>query len=297
MRRKLKIALISDAVHPTMPDGGHGLGMSAHAAARGLAERGHDVTLYAKEGSLFLQGVLMPYRSERLLAEQLSSVDSAPYDVWFDFSHWHLLSKEKPDWPILNRIGDLECDWTPPNSIVTTPHMCEQYPGAKMVKMGIKINEIPFTPEPSAPNYLVFMSRLHEAKGYHEARAAAFWADTPLRIGQGLKGQAKWDLLGGALGLLHPTKKDAGPRLPLEAAAAGCPTIVINRTGAPYHVQHCVSGFICKDDAEMRDAISDLHLLDRRAMREWVIDTHPFERMIDGYEQHLIAVADGERWQ
>lgn len=47
----MKIAVISATVFKCPPDGYSGLEMIAWLCAKGLAERGHDVTLYAPEGS------------------------------------------------------------------------------------------------------------------------------------------------------------------------------------------------------------------------------------------------------
>ena len=54
----VKLVVFSDTRQPTKADGGHGLGMSAHSIASGLAARGHDVTLCAGHGSEFGNGRL-----------------------------------------------------------------------------------------------------------------------------------------------------------------------------------------------------------------------------------------------
>ena len=57
----MKLAVFSDTRQPTKADGGHGLGMSAHSIASGLAARGHDVTLCAGYGSEFGNGRLQTF--------------------------------------------------------------------------------------------------------------------------------------------------------------------------------------------------------------------------------------------
>ena len=287
----MRIAVVSDVRLPTLSDGPHGLGRSAHDIASGLAERGHDVTLFAGPGSAFSSGCLIIGDTELQHAQQLRR---GTFDGVLDTSHQHHLSRMCPDLPIVNRLGDRECKHHPPNAVVNSRSMQAQFPQARLVRTGVKIDEIPFFD--SDDDYLAFMSAKHAHKGFIEAIRVAERAFKPLRTAETLTGEAKWACMGRALGLLHPSTIDAAPRTPLEAAACGTPTLCLDRDGTQEHVAHGVTGYVCADWTEMVVQVDELARLDRASIRQWVADTHGYGQMIDGYEALLCAVADGERW-
>lgn len=297
----MKIAVLSNTRRPTRPDGPHGLGRTAHAIAQGLAHRGHDITLFAGPGSQFEEGELLIHRREG------GRIAQHAFDAYLDSSHAHDLSREQPDWPVLNRLGDRECRYQPPNAIVETEYMRGNYPAARVVRKGIDAANIPFFPVHQG--YLAYFGQIIGHKGYRRALdvgelagrvvhvAGPNYENAHLPAYHGvLYGHEKWRFIGGAEALLHPSLGDAGPRTPLEAAACGTPTLCLDGDGAMEHVAHCVSGFVCMDLHEMADALGDLPHLPRRRVREWVLDEFPLDKMLAGYENALLAVAAGERW-
>jgi hypothetical protein len=290
----MRIAVLSDCRLPSLPDGAHGLGRSAHDIARGLALRKHDVTLYAGEGSEFINGVLICHADEESRAYEMAKQDGAPYDAILDTSHLHTLSKLKPYWPIVNRIADRECKWQPPNAVVNSDYMQRWYRKAMKVPTGIELETIPF--QEKHGDYLLFMSAAHDHKGYPAAKAIADAAKKPIQVLAGMKGADKWHIINHAFALLHPSEIDAAPRSPLEAAAAGVPTICLDRDGSTEHVAHCITGFVCRDVKEMLEAVEDVPMLDRKLCREWVGAHHSYARMIEGYEGMLKLVTEGKRW-
>jgi hypothetical protein len=172
--------------------------------------------------------------------------------------------------------------------------MKTRFPAARVIPAGLRADTLPFAATPD--NYLVFASRKHPLKGWPKAQELASRAGMPLLTVEGQDGALLWTLIGSARGLLHLSTLDAGPRLPLEAAALGVPTICYANNGTADHVQHGVTGFVCHNDDEVLAAIPKLATLDRAAIRQWVIEQHPFEAMIDGYEAALKAAAAGETW-
>lgn len=292
----MKIAVVSDTRLPTLPDGPHGLGRSAHDIASGLACRGHDVTLFAGQGSSFASGRLAVGDSELSVAQGIASGDRGLFDCILDTSHAHHLSKMLPGSPIVNRVGDRECKHHPPNAVVNSRYMQGLFPKAAHVPTGVKTEEIPLFHYQETEDYLAFMSSKFAHKGFDKAIRVAERAMKPLRTAQDLTGEEKWSCMGRALGLLHPSSIDAAPRLPLEAAATGTPTLCLDGDGAREHVEHGVTGFVCADEDEMVCQVSELDRLDRWAIRKWVEDTHGFEQMADGYEALLEDAAGGHRW-
>lgn len=285
----MRIVVLSDERMPSSVASTGGLSRSLWDLADGLAARGHTVTLVAAPGSAFERGTLLRWGAPLPDA-----------DVVLDGSHAHALSAGQPDAPIVNRIGDLECAWQPPNAVVASAFMQARYPAARILRTGVR-DEAPAR-LPAADGTLVYMSGAVAHKGPGTAREVAAQAGMLLsEYGAGtlygpVRGAEKWRALAGARALLHPSTLDAAPRLPLEAATVGTPTICLDGDGAQAHVAHCVSGFVCADAAEMVEAARDAGLLDRDRVRAWVLEEHAFEAMIDAYEAALARVAEGERW-
>jgi glycosyltransferase involved in cell wall biosynthesis len=113
---------------------------------------------------------------------------------------------------------------------------------------------------------------------------------------EGLLGIEKWQLLGSASVLLHPTQNNAAPRLPLEAAMVGTPTVCLAGDGTEYHVKDGVSGVVCKTVDDLPDAIMAASKIDPDDCLDFVHVEHTYQAMIDNYLTLLTAVAEGETW-
>lgn len=298
----MKIAVLSNVRTPTRADTVYGLGNSMWALADGLARRGHAVTLFAGEGSRFPRGELV------VDVQEAGRIRDGGFGAYLDGSHSHALSREHPDWPVVNRIGDRECNYPAPNAVVESAWMKSKYDKARLVKKGVDVETIPFTPEPRI-GYLAYFGLLHPHKGYKRAQQVADMVQQQLRLaGQWggdeeieghagiLTGDVRWEFLGQAQALLHPSIHDAAPRAILEAAACGTPALVLDGDGAMDHVEHCVSGYVVGDLVEMAEAVYDVCFLDRKKVREWVVERHGLEQWVAAVEGLLQAAADGERW-
>ena len=307
----MRIAILSCSRLPSKADSLGGLSKSAHDVAVGLAERGHEVTLYGARGSEFEQGELVAHLhgESSWLYDLDTRFHAGKVEVVFDYSHAHGVSQFATDKvPVLNVIGDNECRYIPPNGVVASKFMQSRYTNSRLIRTGIK--DVPFYPK--AKDYLVFMGILHPNKGFLEAVRVAVRLKIPIKlVGQNwasftpvapheyvgvLKGQEKWDMLGNAIALLAPYKLDASPRTPIEAAFCGVPTICLEGDGTEEHVEHDLTGFICDSVDEMVQAVKETGDLDRGLIRGWAEAAHSFDKMIDEYEEALTAVANGERW-
>lgn len=310
----MRIAVLSDCRVPTLPEGGHGLGRMAFDIAEGLHKRGNTVQLWAGPGSEAPRGVVLRVTdSEHQRARDWSS--SA--DVVIDVSHDHDLSRIKPDAAVINWIADTEIQYQPPRAVVGNAWQQRAFPAARIVPLGVNVEAIPFISEAQrdralmrgAYEYLAYAAKIHAAKGFDIALSVHCRQGVPVRfVGErftdaalpdwraNLSGEAFYHFIGWARGLLSPCRVDAGGRVNLEAAATGCPVLTLDWTGTRDHVEHGISGFICRDAAEMADAVQDLPLLPRRLTREWVRETHDRRVMIGKLEALAQAVADGEMW-
>lgn len=308
----MRIAVLSHCRVPTLPTGGNGLGRFAYEIAYQLRSEDTAVTLFAGAGSQApFQMPLKIHTDENERALELA--DCKDYDVYLDFSHTHALSHRWPHMPVINWITDTEAIFQPPCCIVGNEWQREQLPRpneCKLIRAGVDVRNIPFRDKPDDPKYLAFCAKLHPAKGYDLAIETAHRAGFPLRlVGQkyvshdipGWEGEitdndALWRFLGGAYALLAPSRLDAGGLVVLQAAAAGTPVITLDCTGTQYHVEHCVTGFVCADVDEMVEAVQDAHILDRSVVSQWIADHHSMDGMISELERLCKAVASGERW-
>lgn len=300
----MRIGVLSDCRVPTRDSGGHGLGRVVMDVAHGLDKRGHDVTVFAGPDSDTGTIPRVEHSDENQRAYLLAEWRA---DVWIDCSHNHLLSVLRPDWKVLNFMMDFECLYQPPNTISSTKVMQQQY-GGEIVPLGIDTQHVP--PFRVLREGFVYAAKIHASKGYdlaldfHKVHPVTFYGQTfgeaaiPNYGGVIENEFAFYDMLTSAKALVHPARRDAGGRVLLEAAACGCPSLVLDwhMSGNQDHVEHGVSGFICRDIPEMIEAARDVQYLNIPKMREWVQDTHSLDRMTNEIEARLNRLRDGEKW-
>jgi glycosyltransferase involved in cell wall biosynthesis len=300
----VKIGILSDCRVPTVQRGGHGLGRVAIDLANELRRRGQQVTLYAGPGSAW-DGELVIHEDEQIRAMVIRPTDQ---DVWLDLSHLHSLSGQHRTDKVVNYILDNECGYQPPNALVCNEWQRQQFPKALIAPLGIDVDAIPLSLK--RDEHLVYCAKIHPAKGFDLALQVGKKTGRDVHFyGQmfvagalvGYRGlinddETLYQVIGGAAGLLSPSREDAGGRVNLEAAACGTGVLCLDGTGTMYHVEHGVSGWVCKDADEMADAVADLRLLNPVKMREWVKDTHDVRKMGERVQIALCAVRDGERW-
>lgn len=115
----MKLAILSDTMSPTPTPGGHGLGRAVYQLAENLLLLGHDVTLYALEGSTF-NGELITVPADKVKPNdraklepdlaRLAYSNRARHDVYIDGSHKKILSGLFTDIPVINWYHD---KWQP----------------------------------------------------------------------------------------------------------------------------------------------------------------------------------------
>ena len=299
----MNIGVLSDCRVPTRDSGGHGLGRVVMDVAKGLQTRGHGVTVFCGADSETGSIPRVEHSDENQRAQMLAEWRA---DVWVDCTHHHALSLVHPDWKVLNFMMDFECVHRPPNTISSTKVMQGRY-GGEIVPLGIDAQHVPaFRIKREG---FVYAAKIHANKGYDLAlqfgkkHALKFYGENysgavPNYGGVIENEFAFFDMLTAAEALVHPARRDAGGRVLLEAAACGCPALVLDwyMSGNQDHVEHGVSGFVCRDVKEMIEAAQDVRYLDSKKMREWVLDTHSLDRMTNEIDARLKRLRDGERW-
>lgn len=299
----MRIAVLSDCRAPTAPVGGHGLGRVACDYAAGFARCGHEVALYAGPGSIAPAEVALVEHEDEL--SRVDQLDASAADVWLDLSHFHVLSRRE-ELRQVHYICDDECEHEPRNAVVNSLFRKRHYPAAEVVPLGVDVDAIQLG---SGGDHLLFVAKVERRKGPDLAQAVAkrvkrplhvygeLWEDAP----DGYRGVINdndelYRVLGEAYAFLAPYRSDTGGRVLLEAQAAGTPVLTFSDVGSRAHVEHCVSGFVVRDPAEMADALNDVPLLKRKRVREWVVAYHGLELMVGTMLELLHRAADGEVW-
>jgi len=192
---------------------------------------------------------------------------------------------------------------------------------------GIDPHAFTFVEKPG--DYLVFLGRFHPEKGTHLAIEIAKKAGVRLKIAAipqdreyfatqiephidgdrvqflgEVRREARNELLGNALGLVHMTTRPERFGLTLiEAMACGTPILGARMGSLPEIVVEGVTGFLCDTVEAAVAAVPALATLDRHACRARVETTFSLERMIDRYaaayaealERGLPAAPSAER--
>lgn len=300
----MKIAILSDARLPTSPDtAGHGLGQIAHAVATGLRAKGHDVTLFAGQGSTF-DGALVIEKDERDFLKHNLMV----FQAIMDNSHQKITRTIK-GLPALQVSHDRE--FKPTANAVFPSQAHALWHGftranARIVYNGVDVQDV----EPNESGYYAYLSTFFPAKGANGALQAANLAgvklimagNTPPAPPPGsnyigpLSGADKFKFLAGAKALLFPSSIEAAPVTVLEAQAVGCPVIVSRFGGASENMQDGLTGFVVSDTDGMAAKIPQTETIDRKACQQWIRDNRSKQQMIDGYETLLQEIAAGGRW-
>ena len=172
---------------------------------------------------------------------------------------------------------------------------------------GIDPNEFTFVDRPG--DYLVFLGRFHPEKGTHLAIEVAKRAGVRLKIAGiqhdaeyfrtqvephvdgdrvqflgSVEREARNELLGGALGLVHMTTRPERFGLTLvEAMACGTPVLGAEMGSIPEIVVDGQTGYLCASISEAVAKVPELTRIDRRRCRAHVEENFSLERMIDRY--------------
>lgn len=181
---------------------------------------------------------------------------------------------------------------------------------ANTVYNGVDVDIYKFQPTISSDAPLVFLGRIEPIKGTHtsvqlalntgrqliiagnippehqayfDAKVAPYLGKQVHYVGA-VNDNQKNDLLGQAAALLMPIEWNEPFGIVMcEAMACGTPVIGIGRGSVPEVIQDTVSGFVCNDIVEMEQAISKIHLIDRRSTRKQCEQRFGSQVIVDGY--------------
>ncbi|MEX2155418.1 MAG: glycosyltransferase [Gemmatimonadales bacterium] len=214
--------------------------------SQALVELGHDVTLLAGHGSR-VPGV-------RVVEVDATEVRRPGFDVHryvdrpVDVMHYHSPVDHPPQVPYVATLhGNMGVGRTaPPHVICVSENHARRHGTETYVYNGVRLDEYEFRPAKS--DFDLFMARLHSAKGWRVAVAAAKAERFRLVVAGGWRpsfsrwvrfvgevgGAQKRDLLAGARCLWMPVQwDDPCPVNVLEALASGTPVIATPRGSLP----------------------------------------------------------------
>jgi glycosyltransferase involved in cell wall biosynthesis len=309
----MKIHILSDARLETSAKAPyHGLGKVVLTIANGLADCGHEITLYAAPGSEFERGKLVTDTDERRF------IPRGEFDAILDSTHQHTLQYH-PAFKaakILNLSQDREA--TPGRNAVFSSHahrIWHMYRenGAKVVHNGVNVPEaFPSVKNAPSASYFAYLSMFHTPKAPLMAAEVARLAKVNLvmagptshritppphakYIGP-LTGEDKDYFLANAKALLFLASTEAGPVTPLEAQALGCPVIVLDHGASKENMCDGLTGFVVRDTLEAVEAVGKIDTISRDACRQWIRENRSIERMVSQYEQAVVELVKGEGW-
>lgn len=202
-----------------------------------------------------------------------------------------------------------------PISKAQTRHQSERIQYTDVVYNGIDLDQFAFNAKPQ--DHFAYIGRLHPSKGVHHAirvcrqlkRKLVLAGSTDLQrevyrtywekqINPALKspyityrGELSHfkqipKLMGQSKALLFPIDwEEPFGLVMVEAMATGTPVIAYRRGSVPELVKDGVTGFIVKNEDEMKRAIKKIDTIDRAACRQWVLDNFTISKMADGYER------------
>lgn len=288
----MRIAVLSDTRLPTSAAyPGHGLGKSALAIAEGLAQRGHQVTLFAGPGS---ESAVVPVTTGGQEVELARAAFLWAPDVAIDCGHEHCYQRLNPGYPVLNRSADREGKPGRNAIYASRAHaLVMGDPDGQVIYTGVDVDEASATDQ--ARDYLLWLGPVDiPHKGVHTAIQVARMAGMALIIaGTGtlrhegfigpLYGETKKRLMRGARAVLVTGEIEAGPRVAIEAAACGTPVVGLARGGTPEYIGQGESGYACTTVEAMVARLRD-ELPDAERCRGWVQENRSLAQMINGYE-------------
>lgn len=324
----MRIAVLSDAVLPTPSPGGHGLGRVVSTIAERLLQRGHDVTLFAKQGSRFSGALVMPadangYAGEKALAREAMRMHRQyPFDVFLDNSHVHALADMFPDLPMVNVYHDNYQQYQRCAVILSKGQRAllpPEFERARIIPNTLDAADYPANYTPDARGFALFMGALSEIKQPFLAIEACAKMGIPLVMaGSSVYGKLPFDnlsnvqyvgivtggykqrLLNMARVFLQLGTMESFGLTTLEAGLSGTPVVAWPAGGSLDLIRYGVNGVFVPPGKDRVgntcDAIERAWSMNREVVRVYSESLCNPEAQLEAYEDTLGACMRGEWW-
>lgn len=303
----MKIVLAAPLKTPIPPETYGGTQRDVYWLAKGLSEKGHQVTVIAAPGS---------YVNEQVKINEVPKSDSNPEITYYlpsqyDIVNFHYKLDYEPDFPYLHSLhGNAKVvEWLPRNTSFISRRHALNHGGKHFVYNGLDLDEYPFEPNPD--DYFSFLGKISwKRKNLRKAKQVAREAGVKLKVGGGWRlsldpkvqykgmvgGDDKIDLLKNAKGMIFPTAWEEPMGLVVaESMACGTPCIVSNRGAMPELVSD-ETGFICETNADYLAAIRNIDKISRHACRDRLKLHFSKEAMAEGYLTLFRKILDDPKY-
>ena len=193
-----------------------------------------------------------------------------------------------------------------------------EVPIARVIHHGVEPADFPIGSGDGG--YCLFLGRMFPEKGAHAAVAAARKAGVPLVLAG--KCREPWErryfendvlpqmgpdttfvgevsheeklrLLAGARATLFPIRwNEPFGLVVIESLACGTPVLAFPEGAVPEVVEHARTGFLCRDETDMAEAIAAVDVIDRRECRAAVEGYFSRRRMVDEHLEFFSQLLD-----
>lgn len=324
----MRLAVLSDAALQTPHPAGHGLGRSVSIIAEHLFQRGHDVTLYAKQGSRFSGRLVTPetaegYEGEWILAQAaLRDHKQHAYDAFWDAGHLHCIAEMFTNIPVVCEFHDAYQEYARCPVLKSNGQkalMPPQFEGARVIYNALDPAEYPFNEIPDAQNYALFMGAISQIKqpllaieacarmgvklvmaGMPVDAAMPFTEHSNVEFVGAVQGARKLQLLQNARVFLQLGIGESFGLTTLEANLCGTPVVAWPTGGSLDIIRYGVNGiFVIPGGDKVQavcDAIDRAWHMDRRFVRAAVEGRFSIDAQVTAVENALIDCVCGEWW-
>jgi glycosyltransferase involved in cell wall biosynthesis len=331
----MRIAVVSTINLPTPPVGYGGIERLVHIFVEELIRQGHDVTMFAREGShcsgrtvgVALEGRTSGGRvrlSEEGLHKALEEYVAAERpDVVHDWSLDNLFVNRFPHATpfVVSTCVPQPDSYAQRNVVAASAAHAATLKGGRVpfVRFGVDVDRLAFSP--AGGRRLAHVAKIARYKAQHLSMLGAALAGMPLDVVGNVEGQryAKYVVrplgavlpgvrltgesldvdatLRGALALvLTPRWFETFPLISLQSLAAGTPVVTLGTGGLPEQIEQGVNGFVAQRWSELVLYLGQVHQISRQACRDTAMERFHVSRMVREYVEIYQRVRDGETW-
>jgi glycosyltransferase involved in cell wall biosynthesis len=340
-RRALRVAMIAPPWISVPPPAYGGIEAVVALLSDELVSRGHDVTLFAAPGTRSAARVCTPLEATHgdqigaslyegdFVASAYDAVDraaaaGAPFDVIHDHSGFTAVAiANRVSVPVVHTLHAPFNEQTRPfytrhghkaTLVAISRYQREHAPAGvrveHVVSNPVRVADWPFSE--NKDDYVLWMGRMHPAKGAHRAIAAARLAGCrlviagPVQPGQEsyfagevephvdgervlfageVGGRRRTELFSHAKAFLMPIRwAEPFGMVMVEALACGTPVLAFPEGAASEIVIDGENGFLVSDERELAAAIGCLQRIESSRCRESVASRYDVTIVADGYE-------------